>query len=145
MPPGSTPSNCILCPQRVLFFFPMFSEQIAIISLCIINRLAFIIPKECAYCAVRSKCLNKIHGIFHLQKLKQIQIFLERKFSEFNQNPRTTDKTKLNYSKRLGESQKNQQALPRHFINSFTNGVSKEGSTLDTFHTEDDCVLVYKF
>jgi hypothetical protein len=107
MPPSLTPSDCILCPQRILFYFVWFSEKIAIISLCIIKRLAFIIPKESVYCAVRNKHLNKIHGIFRLQKLKPIQIFLERKFSLFNQNPRTTDKTKLNYSKRRWESKKN--------------------------------------
>ena len=101
MPTGLTPSDCILCLQRILFYFVRFSEQIAIISLCIIKRLAFIISKEFACCVVRNKRLNKIHGIFHLQKLKPIQIFLERKLSVFKQNPRKTDKTKLNDSKRL--------------------------------------------
>jgi hypothetical protein len=147
MPPGLKPSDYILCPQRILFYFVWFSEKIPIISLCITNRLAFIIPKESVYCAVRNKHLNKIHGIFHLQKLKPILIFLERKFSLFNQNPRTTDKINLNYSKRRWEAPPppKQRAIPRHFINPFTNGISQEGNKLDTFHTEDDCLLVYQF
>jgi hypothetical protein len=117
MPPSLTPNDCtcILFPHRVLFYFLWFSEQIAIISLCIIKQLASIIPKECVYCVVRNKCLNKIHGIFHLQKLKTIQIFLERKFSMFKQNSRTTDKTKLNYSKRHWESWKSAASSPIAF------------------------------
>lgn len=128
--------------ENIILFLMVFRKNCDYFPF-IIKQLAFIIPKECVYCAVRDKHLNKINGIFLLQNLKPIQIFLERKFSLFNQNPRTTDNTKLNYSKRRWESQK-KRAIPWHFINPFTNGISEEGNTLDTFQTEDDCLLAYQ-
>ena len=48
----------ILPTQCIYVFF--FSEQTAIVSLCVINWLDFITEMECAYCAVRAESLNNI-------------------------------------------------------------------------------------
>ena len=50
-------TNSTFCPHNVFMCFMWISEQTAIISLCNINWLVFIIETECVYCAVRTGCL----------------------------------------------------------------------------------------
>jgi hypothetical protein len=58
VPPGLTFTNSTFCPHSVFMCFVWISEQTAIISLYIINWLAFITETECVYCAVRIESLT---------------------------------------------------------------------------------------
>jgi hypothetical protein len=50
--------------------FVWISEQTAIISLYSIDWLVFITETECAYCAVRTECLNTIRANLSSQTRK---------------------------------------------------------------------------
>jgi hypothetical protein len=54
-----------------------FSQQNAISSLHITNRLFFITEKECVYCAVRTDSLREIQVNFRLSRVKDGTLYVQ--------------------------------------------------------------------
>jgi hypothetical protein len=60
VPPGLTLKSSTFYPHGVFMWLVRISEQTAIISLCRINLISFVIETECVYCKVRPGSLYVI-------------------------------------------------------------------------------------